>query len=86
MILRVAVEMQHGLERTLQKAPEVARVFSKIGTAEVATDPMPPNVADTYDLAAPDLIDMLGNLTVTGKTVIQKADDLQASLFEELRR
>ena len=36
------------------------------------------NVADTYDLAAPDLIDVLGNLTVTGKTVVQKADDLEA--------
>ena len=34
------------------------------------------NVANTYDLAAPDLIDVLGNLTVTSKTVIEKADDL----------
>src|SRR3954447_5198373 len=38
------------------------------------------NVADTYDLAAPDLIDVLGNLTVTSKTVIEKADDLHAFL------
>ena len=36
------------------------------------------NVADIYDLAAPDLIDVLGNLTVTSRTVIQKADDLKA--------
>ncbi|WP_457589482.1 hypothetical protein, partial [Legionella pneumophila] len=28
--------------------PEVKRVFAKLGTAEVATDPMPPNVADTF--------------------------------------
>jgi phospholipid/cholesterol/gamma-HCH transport system substrate-binding protein len=34
------------------------------------------DVADIYDLAAPDLIDVLGNLTVTSKTVIDKAKDL----------
>jgi len=38
------------------------------------------DVADTYNLAAPDLIDVLGNLTVTSKTVIEKADDLHAFL------
>ena len=42
-----------------------------------------PNVADTYDLAAPDLIDVLGNLTVTSKTVIEKADELD-SFFSDL--
>jgi phospholipid/cholesterol/gamma-HCH transport system substrate-binding protein len=42
------------------------------------------NVADTYDLAAPDLIDVLGNLTVTSKTVIEKSDDLDA-FFGEVR-
>lgn len=48
-----AVQMQRELERTLMEQPEVARVFSKIGTAEVATDPMPPNVADTYVMFKP---------------------------------
>jgi cobalt-zinc-cadmium resistance protein CzcA len=33
--------------------PEVERVFSKIGTAEVATDPMPPSVADTFIMLKP---------------------------------
>jgi phospholipid/cholesterol/gamma-HCH transport system substrate-binding protein len=42
------------------------------------------DVADTYDLAAPDLIDVLGNLTVTSKTVIEKADDLHA-FFSDLQ-
>ena len=41
------------------------------------------NVADTYDLAAPDLIEVLGNLTVTSKTVIEKADDLDV-FFSDL--
>ena len=34
------------------------------------------NVAEIYDIAAPDLIDVLGNLTVTSKTVVAKAQDL----------
>ena len=41
------------------------------------------NVADIYDLAAPDLIEVLGNLTVTSKTIIEKADDLD-SFFSDL--
>jgi phospholipid/cholesterol/gamma-HCH transport system substrate-binding protein len=41
------------------------------------------NVADTYDLAAPDLIDVLGNLTVTSKTITEKAKDLDV-FFSDL--
>lgn len=51
--LTQAVGMQQELERTLLEAPEVARVFSKLGTAEIASDPMPPNVADTYVMLKP---------------------------------
>jgi cobalt-zinc-cadmium resistance protein CzcA len=51
--LTQAVEMQRGLEKALRDIPEVKEVFSKIGTAEVATDPMPPNVADTYIMLKP---------------------------------
>lgn len=51
--LTQAVEMQRELERTLLQAPEVARVFSKLGTAEIATDPMPPSVADTFVMLKP---------------------------------
>lgn len=46
--LSQAVAMQTTLEARLAKLPEVERVFAKIGTAEVATDPMPPSVADTF--------------------------------------
>ncbi|WP_343622558.1 CusA/CzcA family heavy metal efflux RND transporter [Roseateles puraquae] len=51
--LTQSVDMQQELERTLLQAPEVARVFSKIGTAEIASDPMPPNVADTFVMLKP---------------------------------
>ena len=43
-----SVEMQKTLEAALAKLPEVQRVFAKIGTAEVASDPMPPSIADTF--------------------------------------
>lgn len=46
--LTQAVGMQEALETRLREIPEVSHVFAKLGTAEVATDPMPPNVADTF--------------------------------------
>ncbi|HEY6544977.1 MAG TPA: CusA/CzcA family heavy metal efflux RND transporter, partial [Dokdonella sp.] len=48
-----AVTMQATLEARIARFPEVLRVFSKIGTAEVATDPMPPSVADTFIMMKP---------------------------------
>ncbi|MBZ0167492.1 MAG: CusA/CzcA family heavy metal efflux RND transporter, partial [Candidatus Omnitrophica bacterium] len=48
-----AVEMQKMVERTILEFPEVETVFSKIGTDEVASDPMPPNVADTFIMLKP---------------------------------
>jgi cobalt-zinc-cadmium resistance protein CzcA len=46
--LTQAVQMQAALERRIKQFPEVERVVAKIGTAEIATDPMPPSVADTF--------------------------------------
>ncbi|MCH9692461.1 MAG: CusA/CzcA family heavy metal efflux RND transporter [Gammaproteobacteria bacterium] len=46
--LEQAVEMQEILEQRIKSFPEVNKVFARIGTAEVATDPMPPNVADNF--------------------------------------
>ncbi len=48
--LTQAVEMQTALEARLAKFPEVERVVAKIGTGAVATDPVPPSVADTFIL------------------------------------
>ncbi|HEY1231486.1 MAG TPA: CusA/CzcA family heavy metal efflux RND transporter, partial [Ramlibacter sp.] len=48
-----SVSMQTTLEKRVLEFPEVERVFSKIGTAEVATDPMPPSVADTFIMLKP---------------------------------
>ncbi len=51
--LEQSVRMQKQLEQRLMTVPEVARVFSKIGTPEVANDPMPPSVADTFVMLKP---------------------------------
>ncbi len=43
-----SIEMQKKAEVVLKKFPEVDHIFSRIGTSEVATDPMGVNVSDTY--------------------------------------
>jgi cobalt-zinc-cadmium resistance protein CzcA len=45
--------MQLEVERALGAFPEVAAVFSKTGTADIASDPMPPNVSDTFVIVRP---------------------------------
>ena len=46
--LTQSLEMQFQIERALKEMPEVKTFFSRVGTAEVATDPMPPNISDGY--------------------------------------
>jgi heavy metal efflux system protein len=40
--------MQFAIEKAISRFPQVAFVYSKTGTAEIASDPMPPNVSDTF--------------------------------------
>ena len=51
--LTQSVDMQKDVENLLKDFAEVETVISRIGTAEVATDAMPPNIADTYILLKP---------------------------------
>ncbi len=51
--LQQAVELQEQLEAEIKKMPEVKLVFAKIGTAEVATDAVPPSVADNFIILKP---------------------------------
>jgi cobalt-zinc-cadmium resistance protein CzcA len=51
--LTQAIEMQGSLERAIKEFAEVKEIFVKIGTAEIATDPMPPNVADNFIILKP---------------------------------
>jgi cobalt-zinc-cadmium resistance protein CzcA len=53
--LSQSVQMQQQLERTLKEEfPEIERVFARTGTAEIASDPMPPNISDAYVMLKPD--------------------------------
>ena len=52
--LQQSVAMQQKLETALlREFPEIERMFARIGTSEVATDPMPPNAADSYIILRP---------------------------------
>jgi cobalt-zinc-cadmium resistance protein CzcA len=52
--LSQSVAMQQQLESTLKaKFPEIERVFARTGTAEIAADPMPPNISDAYVMLKP---------------------------------
>lgn len=51
--LEQSVEMQELLEKTIIDFEEVDKIYAKVGTPEVATDPMPPNVADTFVMLKP---------------------------------
>ena len=53
--LSQSVEMQKTIETTLKaKFPEIERVFARTGTAEIASDPMPPNISDGYIMLKPE--------------------------------
>jgi cobalt-zinc-cadmium resistance protein CzcA len=51
--LTQSTQMQRQIEKIVSRFPEVAFVFSKTGTAEMASDPMPPNVSDTFIMLKP---------------------------------
>lgn len=48
-----STEMQLLVEKAVSQLPEVAFIYSKTGTAEMAADPMPPNVSDTFIILKP---------------------------------
>ena len=51
--LTQSTRMQRDVERAISTFPEVAFVYSKTGTAEMAADPMPPSVSDTFIILKP---------------------------------
>jgi len=77
--LDASLDMQKKAERVLLDAfPEVSFTFSRIGTAEIATDPMGVNVADCYIFFTPE--DQWR--TLDGKTITK--DELANQMSEEL--
>ncbi|MER2095853.1 MAG: CusA/CzcA family heavy metal efflux RND transporter [Pseudomonas qingdaonensis] len=52
--LSQSVQLQQRLEESVvSQVPEVQRVFARTGTAEIAADPMPPNISDSYVMLKP---------------------------------
>ncbi|MFH1554708.1 MAG: CusA/CzcA family heavy metal efflux RND transporter [Pseudomonadota bacterium] len=51
--LTQSLEMQEALEKRLLKVPEVKEIFARVGTAEIATDAMPPSISDGYIILKP---------------------------------
>ncbi|WP_047536758.1 efflux RND transporter permease subunit [Methylotenera versatilis] len=51
--LSQAIEMQRELEHTIVGFPQVERIVAKLGTSEIASDPMPPSVADNFVMLKP---------------------------------
>ncbi|MFB9122144.1 CusA/CzcA family heavy metal efflux RND transporter [Paraburkholderia dipogonis] len=52
--LSQSVDMQKSIEKMLkQRFSEIERVFARTGTAEIAADPMPPNLSDGYIMLKP---------------------------------
>ncbi|MBP6898235.1 MAG: CusA/CzcA family heavy metal efflux RND transporter [Pseudacidovorax sp.] len=53
--LTQSVQMQQRLESRLkEKFPEIERIFARTGTAEIASDAMPPNISDGYVMLKPE--------------------------------
>ncbi|MBP0598089.1 CusA/CzcA family heavy metal efflux RND transporter [Herbaspirillum sp. LeCh32-8] len=76
--LTQSLDMQKQIERTLKKKfPEIERVFARTGTAEVASDPMPPNISDGYIMLKPE-----GQWPEPKKT----HDQLRAAIQEEVAK
>ncbi len=74
-----AVKIQSLTEKAISSFPEVKVVFSRFGTAEIATDPMPINISDTYIM----LHDRDEWPKVNGKRRTQ--DELLAAIVQKLR-
>lgn len=51
--LSQSLEMQKKVEEALLSLPEVELTFARVGTSQIATDPMPPSIADGYVILKP---------------------------------
>ncbi len=80
--LTQSIEMQKQIERTLKaKFPEIERVFARTGTAEIASDPMPPNISDGYIMLKPE-----GEWPVFQGTSRRTRDALLSAVREEVEK
>lgn len=75
--LEQSIDMQFVLEARIAQFPEVEKVFAKMGTADIATDPMPPNIADVLIMLKP-----LKSWPNPNKTQAQILQELEAAVLQ----
>ena len=82
--LEQSLVMQRKVEQAVTSLPEVERMFSKTGTAEVATDPMPPNISDGFVIlkAEKDWPKGVNSKAEVLERIQAKLDDLVGDSFE----
>ena len=82
--LTQSLDMQFQLERAVKEVPEVKTYFSRVGTAEVATDPMPPNISDGYVMLKDrkDWPDPAKSKADVVKDIEKRLDTLPGNAFE----
>jgi cobalt-zinc-cadmium resistance protein CzcA len=82
--LTEATEMQKDIERRLEHFPEVAFVFSRTGTAEVAADPMPPYISDTFVILRPrsEWPDPRETKADVAKRIMEAVEELPGNAYE----
>ncbi len=70
-----SVELDKKSMEVMQRTPEVNRVFSRIGTADIALDPMGPNISDSY---------VMLDMSKSTRTKSQIIDEIVKNLDEEV--
>ena len=82
--LTQSLAMQQMLEKRLLKMPEVKEAFARTGTAEVATDPMPPSISDGYVMLKPrdQWPDPKKPKSAVVKDIEQAAEEIAGSSYE----
>ena len=82
--LNQSVAMQGILERRIKEFPEVDKIFARIGTAEIASDPMPPNIADTFIILKPreEWPDSSRTKAELGEAIVDAVSELPGNRYE----
>lgn len=70
-----SVELDKKSMEVMKRTPEVNRVFSRIGTADIALDPMGPNISDSY---------VMLDMSKSNRTKTQIIDEIVKNLGEEV--
>lgn len=85
--LTQSLEMQKTLEERVKQIPEVKDFFARTGTAEVATDPMPPSTSDGYVMLKPreEWADPKKSKAAVVEEIQKAADEIAGSQYEILQ-